>query len=91
MKHLISVLLFLVWIGSIAEAGEDPVERLFMEGTDIEGSLDKPHVVYIIPWEENPGLNPDDILYRRSFLPEILEPVDRDRYYQEFKAQSRNP
>jgi hypothetical protein len=56
------------------------VEKLMMEGTEIQGTLDKPHVVYVIPWNNLPSDPDGGISLRRSFRNEILEPVDREHF-----------
>lgn len=55
------------------------VERFLMEGTEIQGTLEKPHVVYVVPWKETSSVE-GDIPLRRSFSQELLEPVDRARF-----------
>lgn len=55
------------------------VERFLMEGTEIQGTLEKPHVVYVVPWKETSEVE-GDIPLRRSFQQELLEPVDRARF-----------
>jgi hypothetical protein len=55
------------------------VERFLMEGTEIQGTLEKPHVVYVVPWKESSRVE-GDIPLRRSFDQELLEPVDRARF-----------
>jgi hypothetical protein len=54
------------------------VERFLMEGTEIQGTLEKPHVVYVVPWKDASRVE-GDIPLRRSFEQELLEPVDRAR------------
>jgi len=48
-----------------------------MEGTEIQGTLEKPHVVYVVPWKDTTSITGGDIPLRRSFSEEIFEPVDR--------------
>ena len=56
------------------------IEKLLMEGTEIKGTVEKPHVVYIVPWKEAPSFEQEDISYSRSFMDEIIEPIDRDTF-----------
>jgi hypothetical protein len=60
--------------------GETNTEKLFMEGTEIPGTLEKPHVVYVVPWNKTPSAAPEGVPVRRSFAEEILEPVDRGHF-----------
>ena len=61
------------------------IERLMMEGTEIPGTLEEPHVVYVVPWKEIPSLTQGEIPLRRSFKEEILEAVDRDRFQRQLR------
>ena len=88
-KTWITLGFLLGWIG-LAEAAEPSVEHLRMEGTEIQGTLEKPHVVYIIPWKESPPLAEDQIQFHRSFMKEVLEPVDRERF-QRLLERSASP
>jgi hypothetical protein len=96
---------FLGWIalaGTLAGAAESNhqegektgggtnIERFMMEGTEIPGSLEEPHVVYVVPWKEVPSLTQGDISIRRSFKEEILEPVDRDRFQRQLRRAPRD-
>jgi hypothetical protein len=65
-----------------AESGgaDASVERFLMEGTEIQGTLEQPHVVYVVPWKYTPSAVDNDIPLRRSFEQELLEPVDRTRF-----------
>jgi hypothetical protein len=65
------------------------VEQLLMEGTEIQGTLEKPHVVYVIPWKEIPHDSDEGISLRRSFRNEILEPVDRESFQRQWGRFSR--
>ncbi len=51
--------------------------KLLLDQIEIQGWLEKPQMVYVIP-----GLNPaiDDIILERSFLVEILRPLQKDRF-----------
>lgn len=66
--------------GAGAASGTDAsVERFLMEGTEIQGTLEKPHVVYVVPWKDTASME-GDIPLRRSFQQELLDPVDRARF-----------
>ncbi|MFZ5861956.1 MAG: hypothetical protein ACOYXR_03795 [Nitrospirota bacterium] len=56
------------------------VERFLMEGTEIQGTLEQPHVVYVVPWKNTLSAVDNDMPLRRSFEQELLEPVDRARF-----------
>lgn len=72
----------------VASAGPDAnVERFLMEGTEIRGTLETPHVVYVVPWKDTSSVE-GDIPLRRSFEQELLEPVDRARFQRQL---SRTP
>lgn len=66
------------------------IERFMMEGTEIPGTVEEPHVVYVVPWKEVPSLTQGEISVRRSFKEEILEPVDRDRFRRQLRRLSRD-
>jgi hypothetical protein len=73
-----------------ASAGPDAnVERFLMEGTEIQGTLETPHVVYVVPWKETSSVQ-GDIPLRRSFGQELLEPVDRARFQREISRLSEH-
>lgn len=65
--------------GGAASSSDANVERFLMEGTEIQGTLEKPHVVYVVPWKDTSSVE-GDIPLRRSFQYELLEPVDRARF-----------
>jgi len=67
-----------------SEAG---IERYLMEGTEIQGTLEKPHVVYVVPWNDVPSAT-GDIPLRRSFREELLEPVERARFQRQISQGS---
>ncbi|HTN42947.1 MAG TPA: hypothetical protein VMN77_04030 [Nitrospiria bacterium] len=69
--------------------GSTNTERLLMEGTEIQGTLEKPHVVYVIPWKVLPPATEEGVPLRRSFTNEILEPVDRDQFEHRWGSRSR--
>jgi len=60
--------------------GSKNIEQLLMEGTEIQGAVEKPHVVYVIPWKGFPAAVEPGVSLRRSFKDEILEPVDRENF-----------
>lgn len=66
--------------GGGAAGADANVERFLMEGTEIQGTLEKPHVVYVVPWRDTTSITGGEIPLRRSFAAEILEPVDRARF-----------
>lgn len=69
--------------GQSLEKGE-AVERLMMRGTEIQGTVEKPHVVYIVPWKETTAPAGREIPIHRSFRNEILEPVVIDRFQRQW-------
>ncbi len=72
--------------GEEGKDGEETnVEHFLMEGTEIPGTLEKPHVVYVVPWKEISPAKQDEIPVWRSFKDEILEPVDRDRFQHQYQ------
>ena len=54
--------------------------KLFLKQIEVQGWIDRPQMVYVVP-----GINPevDDILLDRSFLDEILRPLDKDKFEQQ--------
>jgi len=103
MRPLVAVLVLLAlvllaettWAADAAAArtgtgGSDAnVERFLMEGTEIQGTLEKPHVVYVVPWKETSSVEAD-IPLRRSFEHELLEPVDRTRFQRQLSQGTSN-
>lgn len=73
------------------EEGSKNIEQLLMEGTEIQGTLEKPHVVYVIPWKELSSSVEEGTPLRRSFRNEILEPVDREQFQNQWGSFSRRP
>ncbi|MFQ5579464.1 MAG: hypothetical protein ACE5FZ_02535 [Nitrospiria bacterium] len=65
------------------------LERLMMGGTEIQGTVEKPHVVYVVPWKDDTSLSQQDISFERSFREEILEPVDRARFQRKWGNDPR--
>jgi hypothetical protein len=84
------ILLGMLSVGMLtaAHAEDSDVDHLFLEGSSIQGNLDKPHVVYIVPWKDIPSNAGDPLLFQRSFLNDILVPVDRDRFNQLMQNQA---
>ncbi|MFZ5876345.1 MAG: hypothetical protein ACOYXU_08040 [Nitrospirota bacterium] len=74
--------------GTESGGSDANVERFLMEGTEIQGTLEQPHVVYVVPWKNTPSAVDNDIPLRRSFEQELLEPVDRTRFQRQL---SRTP
>jgi hypothetical protein len=67
---------------SLAEEKQGgPTEHRFMEGTEIQGTLEKPHAVYVIPWGDIPESGPGHYSIRRSFRNEILAPVNPEEFH----------
>jgi hypothetical protein len=71
------------------EEQKSGLERLMMGGTEIQGTVEKPHVVYVVPWKDDPSHSQQDLSYERSFREEILEPVDRDRFQRQWGNNPR--
>ena len=57
-----------------APAVDDQSIKLFLDKIEVEGRLEKPQAVFIIP-----GTNPeiDDIRIERSFFEEIFRPIEK--------------
>ncbi len=51
--------------------------KLLLDKIEVQGWIDRPQMVYVVP-----GINPeiDDIILDRSFLDEILRPLDKDKF-----------
>ncbi|HUK55309.1 MAG TPA: hypothetical protein VLY20_01470 [Nitrospiria bacterium] len=77
--------------GQFKEEGSKDVEQLLMQGTEIQGTVEKPHVVYVIPWKDLPSGVEEEVPLHRSFRNEILEPVDREQFQRQWESFSRNP
>jgi len=71
--------------------GSKNIEQLLMEGTEIQGTLEKPHVVYVIPWKALSSSVEEGTPLRRSFRNEVLEPVDREQFQNQWGSLSRHP
>lgn len=65
------------------------VERLLMQGTEIQGTVEKPHVVYVVPWKDDTGAAEREIPFERSFKEEILAPVDYGRFQRQWGKTPR--
>ncbi|GEM_PF-1773466 len=95
MKRSMTVLLIL-FVGFIPmafaeEASELPpkddepgVERLLMGGMEIQGTVEKPHVVYVVPWRDGAAAEEREIPFERSFREEIAAPVDFGRFQRQW-------
>ena len=66
--------------GGTSGGSDANVEHFLMEGTEIQGTLEKPHVVYVVPWKDTASIAKGNIPLRRSFQQELLDPVDRARF-----------
>lgn len=75
-------------VGAESIGTDTNVERFLMEGTEIQGTLEQPHVAYVVPWKNTLSAVDNDIPLRRSFEQELLEPVDRTRFQRQL---SRTP
>ncbi|MFQ5597577.1 MAG: hypothetical protein ACE5GK_05945 [Nitrospiria bacterium] len=72
------------------DAADAPsVERLTMGGSEIQGTIEKPHVVYLVPWKDTPLPNEQDMMFDRSFKDEILENIDYDRFQNQWSDISK--
>jgi len=51
--------------------------NILLQQMEIRGWVEKPQMVYVVP-----GTNPkiDDIVLERSFIDEILRPLDKDKF-----------
>jgi len=100
-----TIVLFLLLIGLIPvsgpvfaeeasgtpEKGDAPgVERLLMGGTEIQGTVEKPHVIYVVPWREDGAAEEREIPFERSFKEEILAPVDFDRFQSQWGSAPKS-
>ena len=65
------------------------VERLLMQGTEIQGTVEKPHVVYVVPWKDDTAAAEREIPFERSFKEEILAPVDYGRFQRQWGKTPR--
>ncbi|MFQ5543587.1 MAG: hypothetical protein ACE5FY_04450 [Nitrospiria bacterium] len=69
---------------------KEPVtERLLMGGTEIQGTIEKPHVVYVVPWKDAKDIMHQEIPLERSFREEILKKVDYDRFRRQWGRHPR--
>ena len=51
--------------------------KLLLDQIEIRGWVERPQIVYVVP-----GINPkiDDIILERSFIYEILRPLEKDKF-----------
>jgi len=51
--------------------------RLLLDQIEVKGWIEKPQMVFVVP-----GVNPeiDDIVLDRSFLNEMMRPLDKDQF-----------
>jgi|Deesub1362B_J571_1020462.scaffolds.fasta_scaffold27993_2 hypothetical protein len=86
-------LIFFITITTVLEAKEPSIQiqqktvqdttrqkkslKLLLEEIEVQGWIEKPQMVYVVP-----GINPevDDIVLDRSFIDEILKPLDKDKF-----------
>ncbi len=59
-------------------------KKMFLDKIEIRGWIAKPQMVYIIP-----GTDPkvDDIVIDRSFINEIMKPLDKDTFERKFNQK----
>ena len=59
-------------------------KKLFLDKIEIKGWIAKPQMVYIIP-----GTDPkvDDIVIDRSFIDEIMKPLDKDTFERKYNKE----
>ncbi|NOY76808.1 MAG: hypothetical protein GXO76_02940 [Calditrichaeota bacterium] len=59
-------------------------KKLFLDKIEIKGWIAKPQMVYIIP-----GTDPkvDDIVIDRSFIDEIMKPLDKDTFERKYNKK----
>ncbi len=59
-------------------------KKLFLNKIEIKGWIAKPQMVYIIP-----GSDPkvDDIVIDRSFIDEIMKPIDKDTFERKYNKK----
>lgn len=66
-------------------SGKPSKEHLTMEGVEIQGTLEQPHAVYVIPWGDIQDTVGENKPLNRSFREEILKPVDREQFYRRYQ------
>ena len=61
--------------------------KLLLDQMEIQGWVDKPQMVYVVP-----GVNPevDDIVLERSFIDEILRPLNKDEFERRNKSKRKS-
>jgi len=59
-------------------------KRLFLDKIEIKGWIAKPQMVYVFP-----GTDPkvDDIVIDRSFIDEIMKPLDKDTFERKYSKK----
>ena len=102
MKSLL-VAGMILWSGTLASAQaqdlpalekESPkkeavTQRLLMGGTEIQGTVEKPHVVYVVPWKDGQDVKEQEIPLERSFREDILKMVDYGRFKRQWGKHPR--
>lgn len=61
------------------EVGNQVMDEMLLDRTEITGNQELPKVLYIVPWQTP---DPGDLLDRpvNSLLDEVLAPIDRDEF-----------
>lgn len=85
------ILIALLLLAAIPGHAEDVIE---LEGTEVRGNQELPHMLYIVPWKPSklPALSEPPL---KSLIDEALEPLDRRefrrrvRYYENLQAPAR--
>jgi len=64
----------------------DQAKKLFLDKIEIKGWIAKPQMVYVIP-----GTDPkvDDIVIDRSFIDEIMKPLDKDTFERTYNNKQK--
>lgn len=103
-KQSLMIVIFLLLIPVALQAQEKPkknpkkaaqsptsgitqqAKKLFLNKIEIKGWIEKPQMVYIIP-----GVDPkvDDIVIDRSFIDEIMKPLDKDTFERKFNKKQK--
>ena len=63
------------------QGGKEGQEHRTMEGVEIQGTVEKPHAVYVIPWSDIQDTVQENMPLKRSFREEILKPVDHEEFH----------
>lgn len=63
-------------------------QKIFLDKIEVEGWIEKPQTIYIVP-----GSDPkvDDIKIDRTFIEEILMPLDKDTFEKKIRAKLTPP